>query len=115
MNGIFHSVTSAERIWGPDGKPRKSRVREGMPDITGICIIPLFVRGKAAGVCRVADIPYPLYIEVKTKEGRVSKVQAACHREIEKRGVRVCVPRSLEDVEKFLLELGVELKARISV
>lgn len=106
MNDILFSVTDASRVWGPDGKPRKSKVRPGWPDVT--CLAEYYH-------CRQC-IPHPVcfFIETKTQTGRVSPLQAACHKEIEKRGFKVCIPRSLEDVERLLLDLGVELRARIS-
>jgi Holliday junction resolvase len=41
----------------------------------------------------------PVWIEVKTPEGRISEVQAEMHAALTERGARVIVARSIQDVE----------------
>lgn len=54
-----------------------------------------------------------LFIELKAPKGRVSPEQAAVHTWLTRCGFVVEVCRSLEDVERFLLENQIPLRARI--
>lgn len=83
--GIFHTVTDASRSWGPDGKPRRSKVDKNWPDIT------IVFDGGTAG-----------FIETKSKQGRVSQGQAECLVKLRSLQARVIVPRSLEEVYDWL-------------
>lgn len=87
--GLEHTVMDASRVWGPDGKPRKSKVDKNWPDI-----LIVFGGGQAG------------FIETKSKRGRVSEGQAECHRRLQELGARVIVPRSLEEVYDWLDQSG---------
>ena len=79
---IVHSVTDASRTFGPDGKPRKSKVEPGWPDITA-CI-------RAYG----ADPGRFVGLEVKTQSDRQSKKQRDCARSIYEAGGMYFIVRS---------------------
>lgn len=53
-----------------------------------------------------------IFIELKTKRGRLTPSQAECHAELTLAGAVVKVCRSLEEVEAFLSQL-IPLKARL--
>jgi hypothetical protein len=71
-------------------------VRPGLPDIL------------------VIDCGHALWIEVKTSKGVVSAAQKICHEMLRLARSHVTVVRSLEDVERALIQWGVPLKARIA-
>ena len=83
--GIPHSVTDASRSWGPDGRPRKSKVTAGWPDIS--CVLP---RGPYQGRA--------FFIEVKAARGRVSREQRQTFLRLDAAWSRVFIGRSAEDV-----------------
>lgn len=82
--GIVHSVTNADRTFGPDGRPRKSKVTEGWPDITGV------ING-----CL-------LWLEMKSLRGRVRPAQAEMHKRLEGAGALGGVARSVEEVAEII-------------
>ena len=88
---IVYSVTDASRAFGPDGKPRKSKVQPGWPDITA-CI-------RAYG----ADQGRFVGLEVKTQNGRQSKKQRDCARSICEAGGVYFIVRSTA-ICLFILE-----------
>ncbi|KAA8387634.1 VRR-NUC domain-containing protein [Acetobacter sp. DmW_136] len=55
----------------------------------------------------------PLYIEIKTPKGTISKVQRDMHKRLKATGAPVAVCRSLEDVMYFLETHDVPLKAAV--
>lgn len=83
--GIFHTKTDASRSWGPDGKPRRSKVDKNWPDVT------IVFDGGIAG-----------FIETKSKRGVLSEGQKECHATLHYLGARLIVPRSLEEVYDWL-------------
>lgn len=84
--GIVYSVTDSSRAFGPDGRPRKSKVRAGWPDIS--MILPPI--GSAA------------FFEVKTKKGRHREAQKDMLDLLKAQGAFVGSPRSLDDAVRLL-------------
>ena len=82
---IPHSVTDASRVFGPDGRPRKSKVSKGWFDITG-CMPD----GRFLG------------IEVKTKTGSQSPEQRAVAAKIAAFGGLAVVVRSAQEMFEIL-------------
>ena len=87
---IPFSITDASRSFGPDGAPRRSKVRPGWPDLTAV--MPF--TGRA------------LLIEVKAPEGRLRPVQAQMIEELKAAGALVVVARSTREVEQALEQAG---------
>jgi hypothetical protein len=83
--GICHTVTDASRVWGPDGKPRKSKVDKDWPDIL------IVFDGGTAG-----------FIETKSKRGVLSDGQKMKIALLKSLSARVIVPRSVEEVYQWL-------------
>ena len=52
-----------------------------------------------------------LLVELKTKTGRVSEVQASAHHDLVMAGAQVAICRSVDDVEAALRAWGVPLRA----
>jgi Holliday junction resolvase len=74
----------------PTHGPRNRPVVEGIPDL-------LVYRRWDTN--RLSTPPAPLWIEVKTWEGKLSTEQADMIARLTERGARVIVARSVEDVE----------------
>lgn len=125
-NDIEYTVTDASRVWGPDGRPRKSKVNPDHPDI--VCYIPIEIIGGARQF-RSSDgtavYGYPLggqtfcvavFIETKSNRkgsGKLSPGQVKCHARLRRLGAKICVPRSIDEVIFFFREeVGIELRAR---
>lgn len=66
------------------GKRRVSFGRKGLPDL-----LALFPR---------APHPYPIFIETKSQDGKLSPEQHSCHESFRQRGILVIVARSVDDV-----------------
>lgn len=92
---VPHSVTDASRAFGPDGKARRSKVDEGWPDISGV----LPPSGRA------------LFIETKSRAGRLSPGQRKKIAELRSAGALVFVPRSVEDLARGLIAAGIHHQA----
>ena len=86
LRGVVYSVTDAARVWGPDGKPRPSKVRKGWPDLTTV------LGPKGRMVC----------FETKTPIGSLSPDQKHIHALIRSRGGLVFIPRSIDEALKQL-------------
>lgn len=79
---IPFSVTDASRSFGPDGEPRRSKVRAGWPDISGV--IPR--TGRA------------FFIETKSATGRLRAEQKRVIAHLRAAGALVIVARSMDEV-----------------
>ena len=81
---VPHSVTDASRVFGPDGEPRRSKVEEGWPDITGV----LPPSGRA------------FFIECKRATGRFRPGQKPMLARLRAAGALVIIARRPDDVIK---------------
>lgn len=79
------SPTDASRTYGPDGRPRASKVATGWPDITG---------------CLPSGRLFA--IEVKGPRDRIRPAQAATLERLQASGAAVLVAKSVEDAIDFL-------------
>jgi len=82
---IPFSVTDASRSFGPDGKPRRGKVRKSWPDLIG-CL----PGGRM------------LAVEVKTATGGFQPGQEEMLERLGKQGALVIVARSIDDVRTAL-------------
>lgn len=82
---LCFAVTDASRVWGPDGRPRRSKVDKDWPDIT------IVFDGGTAG-----------FIETKSKRGVLSDGQKEKLDRLRALNARVIVPRSVEEVYDWL-------------
>ncbi len=100
---VHHNVSEGNRggIKGlADGKRKKSLGQlAGWPDIT---------------VLLWANVG-PIFFEVKTKTGRVSKAQKDMHKAMIDLGYRVAVVRSIEDVRAFLIASNVGFLEKLTM
>jgi ribosome biogenesis protein Nip4 len=84
-----YSVTDASRVYGVDGRVRRSKVATGWPDITGCLMSGRF-----------------FCIEVKKAKGRLSEEQSSTLARLRTAGAAVCVAHSVEEAVEFLYTEG---------
>jgi hypothetical protein len=96
--GFPWGVTDASRVWAKDGTVRRSKVTRSFPDVSSVMALrEMFGRA--------------LYLETKTATGGFQPGQREKHEELRAAGAVVIVPRSLSDLARELLDLGVEHQA----
>lgn len=94
---IWYAIPNGGARDAVTGKKLKDEgVKAGAPDIV------LVSRGQ------------PIGLEVKTPKGRLSPEQKSFHEAAKSAGMPCLVVRSIEDVERVLVELKIPLKARVS-
>lgn len=102
--GIPFSVTNADRTWGKDGRPRKSKVRLGWPDLSAV--IPCEIKYRDGNYLKYFYFGRAFFVEVKaSKGGRLSPGQKAQIDHLEQTWASVLVARSVEEVRSFILDI----------
>ena len=89
LRGVPASPTDASRSFGPDGLPRRNKVYPGWPDIS-------------ATIHRGYNVGRSLYMEIKSKRGKVSDVQRRTLNTLERAGALVYVVRSVNEANQIL-------------
>ena len=84
-----YSITDASRVYGADGRVRRSKVATGWPDITGCLMAGRF-----------------FCIEVKRAKGKLSAEQKETLARLRECNAAVCVAYSVDDAVNFLYTEG---------
>lgn len=106
LNNIIYAITDASRVFGKDGKPRRSKVNKDWPDITIIINAFRGIEPTAAFV-----MPMVVLVETKSSTGKLSPGQKALHERLKREtGCEVLVPRSRDEfIQMFERQTGIRL------
>jgi hypothetical protein len=96
LKKIEVTVTDASRVWGRDGKPRKSRVDPDHPDLS--CVLPVVVNNSDS----VNKLGLAFFIEVKTKTGSIRDGQKEKLRHLANAGALCMLARDVTEVVRVV-------------